>query len=441
MSAKMDGQRPQATIPNFSEDDEGPDIHHIDLDNITFYGKLDEPVHRWFRLTAAFSPELVRHCLARVVSQTDVSVVLDPFCGTGTTLVESRRQGYDAVGVEYNPVYQQVATGKTDWPFDIDALDSEMDALTSHARSLADEWRGTPIEDYEEEFDIYVPNIYNRDRWWHDHALRDLLALREAINHLDAPERHRQFFRVGLMSILIEASNATYNHVSLSYMDDPPEQVDAFGLYQNKVTEMRADVDALDDGGATVADVIPGDSTNIDEYVPENLVDAVITSPPYPNRYSYIRETRPHMFFFDMVDDAGEVGELAMDSVGGTWGRATSSLEGDTTIEPTNDLVADVIGDVAARLAEEDESMRNYVVKYFNKMEHHLQGLEEITGEGCRLAYTVGNSELKGVEIPTDVFLAEMFDAHGFDRDISIARARERNSKSSLYEAIVYATR
>ena len=48
---------------------------------------------------------------------------------------------------------------------------------------------------------------------------------------------------------------------------------------------------------------------------------AVITSPPYPNRFSYARETRPHLFFFDFIEDAQAVGQLETDAIGGTWGR------------------------------------------------------------------------------------------------------------------------
>ena len=52
----------------------------------------------------------------------------------------------------------------------------------------------------------------------------------------------------------------------------------------------------------------------------------MITSPPYPNRFSYARETRPHLFFFDFIDDAAAVGRLETEAIGGTWGKATSVL-------------------------------------------------------------------------------------------------------------------
>lgn len=410
----------------------------VETDNITFYGQLDEPVHRWFRLTAAFSPDLVRRCLTRFTTEGETRTVLDPFCGTGTTVVESLRNGHNALGVEYNPIYERVARAKaTSWDIDTDELREVQHTVISDAWELSFQWNEKSITEIEEETDVYFPEIYNRDRWWDEKTLKELVALREAIDNADAPDRQKELLMVGLLAILVDASNATYNHVSLSFMDEPQGYVNAIDLFDDKMVQIRSDIRVLGPARGTV-DVIGGDSTKLTESVDPNSADTIITSPPYPNRYSYIRETRPHLFFLDLVEDAGEVGEMALDSVGGTWGRATSELE-DAYIEPVNSVVEDALEDVEPLLDEQDRPMRNYVVKYFNKMEKHMQGVEKVLQDGSNMAYTVGNSELKGVEVRTDEILADMFIEHGYD-DVTIARARSRNSKKALYEAIVYAS-
>jgi len=423
-------------------DDDGIEILYTDAnrDDITFYGKKDESIHRWYLLTAAYAPELVRGCLAEFEDQRGIEKVLDPFSGTGTTLVESKKQGYDAVGVEFNPVYYEVATGKTRWNLDTELILQLYDQLFDQTRSFKSEWEGTPIGEFETEFGVQPPKIYNRVRWWHDYVLRDLLAVRESIPELDADEKYKRLFRLSVLSILIDVSNATYNHVSLTYMDEPPEEIDTLGTLEEQIEEMiedLEDVQSIEETGQV--EVRQGDSTEIQEYISQNEVDTVITSPPYPNRYSYMRETRPHMFFFDMVDDANDVGDMALKSIGGTWGRATSQLE-KIEVKPENDLVETLVSDIASKIGKEDKRMENYVVKYFNEMELHLQGVEQVVADNGKLAYTVGNSKLKGVEVPTDEILGEMFRAHGFD-NVLITRERKRNSKKGLYEAIVYGYR
>lgn len=445
---KMTGQEIermyQKRLDALSSDDDEIEILYTDAerDDVTFYGKKDEAIHRWYLLTAAYAPALVRRCLSEFEDDGGVGTVLDPFSGTGTTVLESKKQGFDAVGVEYNPVYKEVATAKITWDLDVSELESLRGNIFDTAEALKSDWKGIPLEDdaFEEQLNVRLPQIYNRSRWWQDYVLRDLVSIREAINELKMAEEQCRFFRVAILSILIEVSNATYNHVSLSYMDEPPENVDTIGTldkqFDNMLDDLR-EVKEIENPGAV--EVRKGDSTKITTYVDENEVDTVITSPPYPNRYSYMRETRPHMFFFEMVDDAGEVGEMALDSIGGTWGRATSQLEKEE-IKPENELIESLVLNIANEIHEEDPRMKNYVLKYFNKMERHLEGIESVVSDEGKLAYTVGNSILKGVEVPTDEILAEMFRAHGFE-NVLITRERKRNSKSGLYEAIVFGKR
>jgi hypothetical protein len=255
-------------------------------DDVTFYGKKKESIHRWYLLTAAYAPELVRRCLSQFDDDGEITKVLDPFCGTGTTVLESKKQGFDAVGVEFNPVYEEVATTKTTWELDAEKIRGLSNEIFERIENYESEWNGVKIDDFENEFGIKPPHIYNRDRWWHDYVLRDLLAARESVSDLDVGEEYRQFFRVSILSILIEVSNATYNHVSLSYMDEPPENVDALGVFETKINEMVDDLDdihSIENPGEV--EIRRGDSTEIEEYVGENEIDTVITSPPYPNRY------------------------------------------------------------------------------------------------------------------------------------------------------------
>src|SRR5258708_3145553 len=65
----------------------------------------DRAAHSWFRFVLSFPPHLVRDYLAKFQIQAGQSV-LDPFCGTGTTVVECKKQGIASVGVEANPMAQ-----------------------------------------------------------------------------------------------------------------------------------------------------------------------------------------------------------------------------------------------------------------------------------------------------------------------------------------------
>src|SRR2546421_213987 len=81
----------------------------------------DHPVHEWYRFVLSFPPHLVRDYLQRF-HVTGNHLVLDPFCGTGTTLVECKKLGVPSVGIEANPMAHLACQVKTDWRPDADTL-------------------------------------------------------------------------------------------------------------------------------------------------------------------------------------------------------------------------------------------------------------------------------------------------------------------------------
>jgi DNA modification methylase len=94
----------------------------------------DRPFHDWYRFVLAYPPHLVRHYLEDFGLDRK-STVLDPFCGTGTTLVETRLNGIQAIGLEANPFPYFASSVKIDWEIDPDVLMSG--ALEIADRALA----------------------------------------------------------------------------------------------------------------------------------------------------------------------------------------------------------------------------------------------------------------------------------------------------------------
>jgi hypothetical protein len=74
----------------------------------------DSPVHRWYRFVLAFPPHLVQDYINRF-KLTANHRLLDPFCGTGTTIVEAKKLGIPGAGVEANPMAWFAGSVKLDW--------------------------------------------------------------------------------------------------------------------------------------------------------------------------------------------------------------------------------------------------------------------------------------------------------------------------------------
>jgi hypothetical protein len=401
---------------------------------VTFKGNFDYPIHRWFRLTASFSPELVGDVLDHWQLPRG-GRVLDPFCGVGTTLVVCQERGFEGTAVEINPLLQFVARVKTSSCGNCGALSQDAAAVIRAAERGYSEYREVEIHEFLNRYALAIPAISNVTKWWSPSVLKKLVALRSAIIETRIEEGHRPFLLLAAMAFLIEVSNARHNHPSLSFAKTPRLQAPVFERFERQVSLMVLDLKTYP-GIRSRAQVFLGNSRNLgDVLAGGDRFDAVITSPPYPNRFSYARETRPHLFFLGLVKDGRQVGELETESIGGTWGQATSVLNG--RFEYSSDVVRRALRGIPEHVGEHSLLMKNYIIKYFNNLSEHAGSLIAYLQPRAKLAYVIGNSMFYGIPLPSDEILAEIFEARGCELR-SIERMRRRNCKTGLYEAVVF---
>jgi hypothetical protein len=159
---------------------------------------------------------------------------------------------------------------------------------------------------------------------------------------------------------MIATSNASFGHQSMSFKqardvdhrqstlfaesDDSDEPIDLGRMFTEAVGEVAEGLNS--EAPAARGEVFLGDSRHLDKVVKKSSYSTVITSPPYPNRMSYIRELRPYMYWLGFLESGRQAGELDWQAIGGTWGCATSNLSewestsGDVAYPHFNDIVS-----------------------------------------------------------------------------------------------------
>ena len=116
----------------------------------------DRPVHDWYRFVLSYPPHLVREYLARFGLGRGHRV-LDPFCGTGTTLVECQKHAIASVGIEANVMACMASRVKTNWR-------PEPDALLEDARRVAEQARQRLLADGIDDHPVLVDQRLPPDR-------------------------------------------------------------------------------------------------------------------------------------------------------------------------------------------------------------------------------------------------------------------------------------
>ncbi len=380
--------------------------------------------HGWLRLTPAYSVKVVEEILSNYEAG---GRVLDPFCGSGTTALCAARRGLPAATTDINPFLIWLATVKTR-SYSADDIaatrDASEEALQKMGKALAA---------------VEAPPIHKIERWWSDQSLRFLCQLKGAIDGLEVAQKTRDLLLVAFCRTLIKISNAAFNHQSMSFKEGNAEldlAIDRAAIFKTDIAHI---LEGCGEEIHSVADVQLQDARQLKS---DSLgkFDLVITSPPYANRMSYIRELRPYMYWLGYLHEAREAGELDWQAIGGTWGVATSRLNDWSASEDyQNDHLSSVVATISQAENKHAETLSRYVHKYHEDIFAHLSSLAGLLNKGARVHYIIGNSTFYGTLVKVEDLYADMMKKVGFS-NIDIKAIRKRNSKKELVEFDVSAT-
>ena len=407
--------------------------NHIPVSQSTFKAGLAAKIHRWFRLTPSFGPDLVCEMLEKLKCK-NTDVVLDPFSGASTTLIETSLQGYDSYGFEINPFLHWVGNVSLCWDISHEHLTSTLSDIIKRFKEDSLHITFDNMQDY----NLQIPKIHNPLRWWRKDVLASLLILKNAIKSHSTDRNIENFFFLALAGVLIpDLTNVTLGRLQLHFINRDNADIDVINTFNNHALTMINDLLEV----KKIEKTGKAELFNIDSLKPtvdiKKPISCVITSPPYPNRYSYVWNTRPYLYFFDFFDSPKQASELDKSTIGGTWGTATSILS-KGIVAPEFQFLEKVVIPVTEQIRREDNLMANYVMKYFNLLAVQIQTMEKLPQNNLRCAYVVGNSRVKGVYVETDVILANIFSELGYHIQ-SVERIRKRHSGKDLHESIVYA--
>lgn len=334
-------------------------------------------------------------------------------------------RGHLAVTAEINPFLVWFSHTKTDCysPRSIAGLTQDGFALLDDVRS-------------ERRPKASIPCMHNIERWWNSAALDFLRALKGAIDsRFDKGTKPHSLLLVAFCRVLIRLSDAAFDHQSMLFKPDHQAAFD-FGMDLNEIflSELHFVLAGAEQNPTGAVHVLRTDARRLSRTA-TGPVDCVITSPPYVNRMSYIRELRPYMYWLGHLANGRDAGEMDLGGKRRHLGRGDESAE-DWTV-PADGFQSERLRKAAEKIGNEDHKngrlLANYVLKYFDDMWRHFQSLPEVLNEGAQLHYIVGNSTFYGVLVPVERIYAEMLCRLGF-LNVAYVPIRKRNSKKELLE-------
>lgn len=426
----------------------------------------DTAVHDWYRFVLAFPDHLVANYLDQFGIESGATV-LDPFVGTGTTLVECKKRGIHSIGVDANPVTSFASRVKTQWGIDPGRFKQRRDSLLRQIRPallhLTPAGKSAqlsfddlavlresltpheiPTQTTAEEIIALIPKGGISPL-----PLSKTLIVRDAILSQPADEIRDLFLLTLVSAVMSGISNLSFGPEV--YVSRQRDDADVYQIFADRLSHVESDLQMVQSLKPFAKSHVFCDDARILSTFVTNRVDSVITSPPYPNEKDYTRITRLEMALLGFIRDKSGLRQLK-----------NRILRSNTRNIFVKDDDGQYVADVPEfrRIAKEIERRRvakgadsgferlyhRVVLEYFGGMYRVLREMEQVMRRGARAAIVVGDQmSYFQVPIKTAELLAQLVEAKDLRyRVIGIEEFRTRwatATKKDISETVLVLAR
>ena len=368
---------------------------------LNYSDDLNKPFQRWYRYKEGFSTEMVEQ-LIREYSIHKKGVILDPFSGSGSTLLAAAYMGYQGVGFEVNP-------------FSCFLSRCKLESCSGEEREQFREAYERILEQASETEQEYVlPGLSISHKVFEKQVEAYFMRAGQLMEtDLNLTEKVRNLLKLGWLSCLEPLSHyrKAGNGLKIKKYVKPrvvtPE--DARNMLLEEYRKIYADLQEHSQQGKTK--LYQDSCLNMNRYLEEKSVEGIIFSPPYANCFDYTEIYKLELWFGKFVSDYGDLKRLRNQSL-------HSHLNGDLSPEPEPE------SEILEELLEELKDRKLWDKKIPRMLRLYYRDMFQVLRESCRVldedgfcCIVVGNSAYGGVVFPADLILAEYGERTGFAVD------------------------
>lgn len=388
-----------------------PEVNEKYSKLVNFFENKKEKIHNWFYYKEGYSSLLVEKLLNEFDAKEN-EILLDPFSGSGTTLVVGKEQKMKTIGFDVNPIASFISEVKTRnyCEDDIKSLQQVMLELEREDLEYDDKILEKP------KLDI-IDKIFSEDK------LKKLLHINNYIKKIEN-KKIKNIVKLAYLQSIENLSKMKKDGNGIKYKTKESETEVLIEIKNNLNKILESILEKKEIFFTGKESILIKDSyLNSEKYIAEKI-DYVICSPPYANCFDYCAVYKMELWLGEFVKEYKDFKKLRGLAI---RSHVNGSLE--QKIENEYDLIKWI----SSKIGEEklwDKKIPHMINSYFDDMTKVIKNINFQLKEKGKCAIVVGNSSYNGFVVPTDLLLAYISEKNGFEvKNIYIARPLRTSSQ------------
>jgi len=257
-------------------------------------------IHKWYNYLEEFPFSLIEEKLLEYNIKPN-SLVVDPFAGSGTTLITAKMFHCKSVGFDSNPLMTFISKVKTTWDINLEEFKT---SLTSVTKEFLSRIHNLDEQELMSQFLYRMPK--KEINQWLNPTLQKEVALLKDIIETKTNDDIKNLLLFALSKSCFDSSYVSLCPGTTFYPFR--EKQEFWDLFTKKIIQIFNDLKAIHKhNGFLYATLINDTCLNASKHLEINSIDFLITSPPYPNDLEYTRQTRLELYLLDFVKNMDEV--------------------------------------------------------------------------------------------------------------------------------------
>lgn len=378
-----------------------PDNENATYSSILNYStEKDNPFQRWYRYKEGFSIQFIDKIIEEYSDGT-IEKILDPFAGSGTTILAANKHGCQGIGFEVNPFSFFLMKTKQD---KYETKDIEL--FKYQYQEILNSLNKDEYEDYE------LPKLSISGRVFQEEAEKVMMSCKMKIEQVENTKAKKLLLLGWLASIeelsdYRKAGNGLKRRrtVKPSYVN----KEDVINYLLQQYTNMY--VDLLEKDVTNKDNLLYQKSClNFSDVIQHESIDGIIFSPPYANCFDYTEIYKLELWFGEFVKKYADLKILRNKSL-----KSHLNIKYDKSEEIISN--SKVLTDRIEKIRNSelwDKKIPMMLNGYFKDMFNVIDNSYRTLKYGGFCAIVVGNSAYSGIVVPTDLILAEYAESIGF---------------------------